>query len=137
MRTISDLRWKQCTRRNPGGHDIPSAINSPPTGSGTIFTQGSTPRGHECSSTGGYLPKACRMARSQDSSAGTARRREDGLIRLTSNEIRRLFAFLVLTVHHGYRHVLALSTFRRQRQDQARGTHYRKRLERLKSNHPP
>jgi hypothetical protein len=56
---------------------------------------------------------------------------------LTSNEIRRLFASLVLTVHHGYQHVLAWSTFRRRRQDQARDAHYRKRLERLKSNDPP
>jgi hypothetical protein len=56
---------------------------------------------------------------------------------LTSNEIRRLFASLVLAVHHGYQHVLAWSTFRRRRQDQARDAHYHKRLERLKGNDPP
>jgi hypothetical protein len=56
---------------------------------------------------------------------------------LTSNEIRRLFALLVLTVHHGSQHVLAWSTFRRRRQDQARDAHYRKRLERFKGNDPP
>jgi hypothetical protein len=56
---------------------------------------------------------------------------------LTSNEIRRLYASLVLTVHHGYRLILAWSAFRRRRQDQARDAHYRKRLERLQSNDPP
>jgi hypothetical protein len=56
---------------------------------------------------------------------------------LTSNEIRRLFASAVLTTRHGWRHILAWSTFRRRRQDQARDTHYRKRLERLKGDDPP
>jgi hypothetical protein len=56
---------------------------------------------------------------------------------LSSNEIRRLLASLVLAARHTWRHILAWSDFRRRRQDQARNTHYRKRLERLKSNDPP
>ena len=59
------------------------------------------------------------------------------MIPLTSNEIRRLFAKLVLTVHHGLRHALAWSTYRRRRQDQAHTSHYRKRLARLPGNEPP
>jgi hypothetical protein len=56
---------------------------------------------------------------------------------LTSNEIRRLFGSLVLTTRHGYQYVLAWSAFRRRRQAHARDAHYRKRLQRLKSNDPP
>ncbi|SQD96953.1 hypothetical protein FMEAI12_3880004 [Parafrankia sp. Ea1.12] len=38
-----------------GGHDIPSAINSPGlTGRGTVFRQDSKSRTHECSPAGGY-----------------------------------------------------------------------------------
>jgi hypothetical protein len=56
---------------------------------------------------------------------------------LTSNEIRRLFASLILAVRHGWQHILAWSDFRRHRQNQARDAHYRKRLERPQSNDPP
>jgi hypothetical protein len=56
---------------------------------------------------------------------------------LTANEIRRLYAKLVLAVQRGYRHALAWSTYRRRRQDQAREAHYRKRLARLQGNEPP
>jgi hypothetical protein len=78
------------------------------------------------------------IARTAEAVKGNPRqRRQDGLIPLTSNEIRRLFASLVLTIHHGYRDILAWSTFRRRRQDQARDAHYRKRLDRLKGNDSP
>jgi hypothetical protein len=56
---------------------------------------------------------------------------------LTSNEIRRLLASAILTARHTWRHIQAWSVFRRRRQNQARNAHYRKRLERLKSNDPP
>jgi hypothetical protein len=56
---------------------------------------------------------------------------------LSSNEIRRLFASLILTTRHSWRHILAWSDFRRRRQDQARNAHYRKRLARLEGNDPP
>jgi hypothetical protein len=48
---------------------------------------------------------------------------------LTSNEIRRLFAKLVLTGRHHVEQVWRWSGFRRLRQQQARASHYRKRLE--------
>ncbi|MDM4723539.1 hypothetical protein QTQ03_29650 [Micromonospora sp. WMMA1363] len=48
---------------------------------------------------------------------------------MSSNEIRRLFARLVLTTRHRADHILHWSRFRRRRQEQARATHYRKRLE--------
>ncbi|MFB6396488.1 hypothetical protein [Polymorphospora lycopeni] len=48
---------------------------------------------------------------------------------MSSNEIRRLFAHLVLTVGGRADHILHWSRFRRLRQEQARAAHYRKRLE--------
>ncbi|QOC94263.1 hypothetical protein [Micromonospora craniellae] len=51
------------------------------------------------------------------------------LIPLTSNEIRRLFAHLVLIGRTAAEHVLHWSTWRRRRQAQAKASHYRKRLE--------
>jgi hypothetical protein len=59
------------------------------------------------------------------------------LIRLTVNEIRRLFATLILAVLHPVAHVLAWSAFRQLCNQRARATHYRKRLERLGSYDPP
>ncbi|MDP8927891.1 MAG: hypothetical protein M3O70_04725 [Actinomycetota bacterium] len=50
---------------------------------------------------------------------------------MSSNEIRRLFAHLVLTIRHRAGHILYWSDFRRRRQEQARAAHYRKRLEPL------
>jgi hypothetical protein len=47
---------------------------------------------------------------------------------LTSNEIRRLFAKLVLAAAHTAAHVWHWSRYRRRRQEQARSAHYRKRL---------
>ena len=54
---------------------------------------------------------------------------ERKLIPLSSNEIRRLFAKLVLTARYHVGHILHWSGFRRLCQDQARAAHYRKRLE--------
>nr|WP_199489230.1 hypothetical protein [Micromonospora craniellae] len=51
------------------------------------------------------------------------------LIPLTSNEVRRLFAHLVLIGRTAAEHVLHWSTWRRRRQAQAKASHYRKRLE--------
>ena len=51
------------------------------------------------------------------------------LIPLTSNEIRRLFAKIALTVTHPAEHLWHWSHYRRRRQEQARACHYRKRLE--------
>jgi Acetyltransferase (GNAT) domain len=79
----------------------------------------------------------CGLVANSISSGTTGSRDTDGLISLTSNEIRRLFASLVLAARHRGRHIVAWSDFRRRRQDQARDAHYRKRLERLKSNDPP
>jgi hypothetical protein len=62
---------------------------------------------------------------------------QDSLIRLTVNEIRRLFATLILAVLHPVAHVLAWSAFRQLCNQRARATHYRKRLERLGSYDPP
>ena len=59
------------------------------------------------------------------------------MIPLTVNEIRRLFATLILAARHTTEHLLAWSTFRQLCNQRARATHYRKRLERLKSNEPP
>jgi len=59
------------------------------------------------------------------------------LIPLTVNEIRRLFATLILTARHATKHVLAWSNFRRLCNQRARAAHYRKRLERLGSYDPP
>jgi hypothetical protein len=56
---------------------------------------------------------------------------------LTSNEIRHLFAKLVLAVQHATEHVLARSAFRQLCNQRARASHYRKRLERLQSDEPP
>jgi hypothetical protein len=50
------------------------------------------------------------------------------LIPLTSNEIRRLFAKLVLAAAHTATHAWHWSHYRRRRQQQARASHYRKRL---------
>jgi hypothetical protein len=67
----------------------------------------------------------------------TAGNGEDGLIPLTVNEIRRLFATLILAARHTVEHVLAWSTFRQLCNQRARAAHYRKRLERLGSCDPP
>jgi hypothetical protein len=56
---------------------------------------------------------------------------------LSSNEIRRLFGKLVRVARATTDHVLHWSTWRRRRQAQAKTTHYRKRLEAIKSNEPP
>ncbi|MGW1682909.1 hypothetical protein [Saccharopolyspora sp. NPDC002376] len=49
------------------------------------------------------------------------------MIDYTLPEIRRLLIKIVLTVHHAIDHILAWSHWRRQRQLQARTSHYRKR----------
>lgn len=51
---------------------------------------------------------------------------ETGLIPLTVNEIRRLFAKLITTVH-GISHWPAWSRWRRQHQARARRSHYQRR----------
>ena len=51
------------------------------------------------------------------------------LIPLTSNEIRRLFSKLVLIGQTTVWQVLHWSDWRRQRQAEAKASHYRKRLE--------
>jgi hypothetical protein len=61
----------------------------------------------------------------------------DGLIPLTSNEIRRLYATLVLAIPHTADHILAWSAFRQHCNQRARATHYRKRLSTLGSYEPP
>jgi hypothetical protein len=59
------------------------------------------------------------------------------LIPLTSNEIRHLFATLILAVQHTVDHVLAWSAFRQLCSQRARASHYRKRLSTLGSYEPP
>jgi hypothetical protein len=59
------------------------------------------------------------------------------MTRLTVNEIRRLFATLILATLHTVAHVLAWSDFRELCRERARAAHYRKRLERLGSYDPP
>jgi len=49
----------------------------------------------------------------------------DGLIRLTRNDIRRLFA-ATLAPTHPASHTLAWSTWRRRHQHRARDSHYRR-----------
>ncbi|GAA1030066.1 hypothetical protein GCM10009557_20800 [Virgisporangium ochraceum] len=61
----------------------------------------------------------------------------DGLIPLSANEIRRLFATLILTVRRTAAHILAWSDFRRLCCRRARDSHHRKRLERHGSYEPP
>ena len=56
---------------------------------------------------------------------------------MSSNEIRRLFAKLILTAQHTATHVLAWSDYRQACTQRARTTHYRKRLEHLQSDEPP
>ncbi|GIJ59371.1 hypothetical protein Vau01_068870 [Virgisporangium aurantiacum] len=56
---------------------------------------------------------------------------------MTANEIRRLFATLILTIRHTIDHILAWSDFRRLCCRRARHSHYRKRLERLERYEPP
>jgi hypothetical protein len=56
---------------------------------------------------------------------------------LSSNEIRRLFAKLILTVEHADEYVLAWSNLRRLCIQRTRDSHYRKRLERLEGYEPP
>jgi hypothetical protein len=56
---------------------------------------------------------------------------------LTVNEIRRLFATLILATRHAVEHVLAWSAFRELSRQRARAAHHRKRLERLGSYDPP
>ncbi len=55
-----------------------------------------------------------------------------GLIGLTSNEIRRLLATLVLTPLACLTNTIRWSVWRRRRQYQARASHYRRR-----GHHPP
>jgi len=55
-----------------------------------------------------------------------ATRSGDGLIPLTANEIRHLFAALLQRVLHEVRHILNWSTWRRRHQHQARTAHYRR-----------
>jgi hypothetical protein len=55
---------------------------------------------------------------------------------LTGNEIRRLFATLVLTGRLLADRILRWSGWRRRRQAQARAAHYRKRLKLVISNEP-
>jgi hypothetical protein len=50
------------------------------------------------------------------------------LIPLTSNEIRRLLCRFALAVVHTAEHVWHWSRYRRRRLEQARASHYRKRL---------
>jgi hypothetical protein len=53
---------------------------------------------------------------------------------LTGNEIRRLFAKLILAGRTVADHILHWSRWRRRRQAQARAAHYRKRLKPSISN---
>jgi hypothetical protein len=55
---------------------------------------------------------------------------------LSGNEIRRLFNKLVRVARGTADHVLHWSTWRRRRQAEAKASHYRKRLNPLKSNEP-
>ena len=63
---------------------------------------------------------------------GSAATSRDGLIPLTSNEIRRLLAALILTPVACLTSAITWSNWRRRRQHQPRTCHYRRR-----GQHPP
>jgi len=55
---------------------------------------------------------------------------------LSSNEIRRLMAKLILTGRTGAQYILRWSQWRRRRQAQAKASHYKQRLKLLESDDP-
>jgi len=56
---------------------------------------------------------------------------------LSSNEIRRLLALLVLTTGRSIDRILAWSDYRQLRRQQAQHAHYRKRLKHLEGYASP